>query len=159
MSGDDVTPALAHGFYPAGGIVLTVVILAIALPQRMSEWLVTANSTVVGTVGWLVLITSGFVIFCGWLAFSRCGDITLGRDDEKPECGMLSWFAVPFSAGIGLGAGPGHHMALEHQPWPGWFLVGVRADRRANTLPVRRDCGSNRLVPPEHPEYVLRHAA
>ncbi len=105
VSGDDVTPALApRVFYPAGGIVLTVVILAIVLPEQMSTWLTTANSTVVGTVGWYyVLITFGFVIFCGWLAFSRYGEIRLGKDNEDPEFGMVSWFAMLFSAGMGIG--------------------------------------------------------
>ncbi len=105
VKGEDVTPSLApRVFYPAAAIVLTVVGLAIAMPARMSGWLGTASSTVVGGVGWYyVLITFGFVIFCGWLAFSRYGDIKLGKDDDKPEFGMVSWFAMLFSAGMGIG--------------------------------------------------------
>ncbi len=103
--GDEVTPSLApRVFYPAGGIVLLVVLLAVAMPERMQGWLSTASDTVVGGVGWYyVLITFGFVVFCGWLAFSRYGEIKLGKDDDEPEFGMVSWFAMLFSAGMGIG--------------------------------------------------------
>lgn len=105
VKGEEVSPSLSpRVFYPAGGIVLLVVVLAIALPSQMSAWLTTASQTVVGAVGWYyVLITFGFVIFCGWLAFSRFGEIKLGKDEEGPEFGIFSWFAMLFSAGMGIG--------------------------------------------------------
>ncbi|MGB3594258.1 MAG: BCCT family transporter [Ornithinimicrobium sp.] len=105
VKGEEVTPSLApRVFYPAAAIVLTVVVLAIAMPARMSGWLGTASDTVVGGVGWYyVLITFGFVVFCGWLAFSRYGEIKLGKDDDDPEFGVMSWFAMLFSAGMGIG--------------------------------------------------------
>ncbi len=105
VQGEEVKPSLApRVFYPAGGIVLLVVLLAVAMPERMSGWLTKASDTVVGGVGWYyVLITFGFVVFCGWLAFSRYGEIKLGKDDDEPEYGMVSWFAMLFSAGMGIG--------------------------------------------------------
>ncbi|MCW2843092.1 MAG: choline/carnitine/betaine transporter [Nocardioides sp.] len=54
--------------------------------------------------GWLfVLTSSGFVVFVIWLALSRFGTITLGRDDEEPEFRTISWVAMMFSAGMGIG--------------------------------------------------------
>ncbi len=54
--------------------------------------------------GWLFVITaSGFVVFVLWLALSRFGAITLGRDDEEPEFRTTSWVAMMFSAGMGIG--------------------------------------------------------
>jgi choline/carnitine/betaine transport len=54
--------------------------------------------------GWLfVLTSSGFVVFVIWLALSRFGNITLGRDDEEPEFNTVSWVAMMFSAGMGIG--------------------------------------------------------
>ncbi|MDP2242981.1 BCCT family transporter [Pseudomonas sp.] len=50
-----------------------------------------------------VLIAALFLFFNGWLAFSRFGRIRLGRDDERPEFGYFSWFAMVFSAGQGIG--------------------------------------------------------
>ena len=54
--------------------------------------------------GWaFVLAASGFVVFCLWLAFSRNGRIPLGRDGEAPESRTVSWGAMMFSAGMGIG--------------------------------------------------------
>jgi choline/carnitine/betaine transport len=55
-------------------------------------------------LGWLfVLLASGFVVYVLWLAASRYGRITLGRDDERPEFRTVSWVAMMFSAGMGIG--------------------------------------------------------
>jgi choline/carnitine/betaine transport len=54
--------------------------------------------------GWLFVLTaSGFVIFVLWLALGRFGSIPLGRDDEEPEFRTVSWVAMMFSAGMGIG--------------------------------------------------------
>ena len=54
--------------------------------------------------GWLfVLTSSAFVVFVLWLALSRFGNITLGRDGEEPEFRTVSWIAMMFSAGMGIG--------------------------------------------------------
>ena len=54
--------------------------------------------------GWLYVTTaSGFVVFVIWLALSRYGNIPLGRDDEEPEFRTISWVAMMFSAGMGIG--------------------------------------------------------
>ncbi|MEU2350140.1 BCCT family transporter [Modestobacter sp. NPDC049651] len=55
-------------------------------------------------LGWFfVLIASGFVLFVLWLAAGRYGRIPLGRDDEAPEFRTVSWVAMMFSAGMGIG--------------------------------------------------------
>ncbi len=55
-------------------------------------------------MGWLyLLLIGGFVLFCLFLAFSRYGNIKLGADDEEPEYGAVSWFAMLFCAGMGVG--------------------------------------------------------
>ncbi|WP_423247125.1 BCCT family transporter [Streptomyces pratisoli] len=54
--------------------------------------------------GWaFVLAASGFVIFALWLAISRYGRIPLGGEDEEPEFRTVSWVAMMFSAGMGIG--------------------------------------------------------
>lgn len=54
--------------------------------------------------GWLFVVTSSaFVLFVLWLAVSRFGAIPLGRDDEEPEFKTISWIAMMFSAGMGIG--------------------------------------------------------
>lgn len=54
--------------------------------------------------GWFYLIvTFGFLLFCIFLAFSKYGQIPLGGDDEEPEYSLPTWFAMLFSAGMGIG--------------------------------------------------------
>ncbi|PNV31623.1 BCCT transporter [Streptomyces sp. DH-12] len=54
--------------------------------------------------GWgFMLAASGFVVFALWLAASRYGRITLGAEGEEPEFRTVSWIAMMFSAGMGIG--------------------------------------------------------
>jgi choline/carnitine/betaine transport len=58
----------------------------------------------VNNLGWLlVLAATGFVVFALWAALSRYGRIPLGRDGEQPEFRTVSWVAMMFSAGMGIG--------------------------------------------------------
>jgi choline/carnitine/betaine transport len=59
---------------------------------------------VMRNTGWLFVLTAtAIVVFVIWLALSRYGAITLGRDDEEPEFRTVSWIAMMFSAGMGIG--------------------------------------------------------
>ncbi|MGH4007762.1 MAG: BCCT family transporter [Pseudonocardiaceae bacterium] len=61
------------------------------------EWLV-------DNLGWLFVLTAtGFVVFSLWAGLSRYGRIPLGRDGEPPEFRTVSWVAMMFSAGMGIG--------------------------------------------------------
>jgi len=54
--------------------------------------------------GWgYMLAMSIFVVFPICLACSRFGKLKLGPDDSKPEFSTISWFAMLFSAGMGIG--------------------------------------------------------
>ncbi|MFH5822779.1 BCCT family transporter [Georgenia sp. AZ-5] len=91
-------------FYPAAALVLAFVLVAVAFPDWLSGLITAANDVVVNSLGWYyVLIVTGFVVFSLALAFSRLGSIKLGRDDEEPQYGVRSWFAMLFAAGMGIG--------------------------------------------------------
>jgi choline/carnitine/betaine transport len=63
-----------------------------------------ALSWTVTNMGWLfVTLASVFVAFVIWLAAGRYGTIPLGNDDEEPEFNTVSWVAMMFSAGMGIG--------------------------------------------------------
>ena len=51
---------------------------------------------------WL-LISTGFLILSGYMAFGPYGSIRLGRDDERPEFSTASWIAMLFAGGMGAG--------------------------------------------------------
>ena len=53
---------------------------------------------------WLFMITANLVLlFCLIVAFSPFGKIRLGGADAKPEYSNLTWLAMLFAAGIGIG--------------------------------------------------------
>ncbi|AWZ49182.1 choline transporter [Clostridiaceae bacterium 14S0207] len=54
--------------------------------------------------GWAYLLSLFiFLLFALWLAFSKFGNIKLGPDDSVPEYSTISWFAMLFGAGMGIG--------------------------------------------------------
>jgi glycine betaine transporter len=54
--------------------------------------------------GWFYLLSAtSFLIFVLYLAFSKYGKIKLGEPDDKPEYSTITWFAMLFSAGMGIG--------------------------------------------------------
>lgn len=55
--------------------------------------------------GWFYTIAmTSFILFSVWVGFiSPYKDIKLGPDDSKPEYSNISWFAMLFSAGMGIG--------------------------------------------------------
>jgi BCCT, betaine/carnitine/choline family transporter len=64
-------------------------------PEKMDELTGTAMSWVTGSFGWLFVLMSGaFVLFSGYLALSRYGNIKLGPDDAVPQFSPFSWVSV-----------------------------------------------------------------
>ncbi len=54
--------------------------------------------------GWFyILCMFSFVVFSVWMGCSRYGNIVLGKDGEKPAYSTTAWFAMLFSAGMGVG--------------------------------------------------------
>jgi len=54
--------------------------------------------------GWLfILLVQFFLLFSLYLAMSRFGHIRLGGADAEPDFSTTSWFAMLFSAGMGIG--------------------------------------------------------
>jgi len=89
-----VTAAFAIGFLLWG--FLDTPSLGTASSTAL-EWTVT-------NMGWMfVVLASAFVAFVIWLAAGRFGSIPLGSDDEEPEFRTVSWIAMMFSAGMGIG--------------------------------------------------------
>ncbi|MBM7571895.1 BCCT family transporter [Aquibacillus albus] len=67
---------------------------------------VTSNITafISKAFGWYyLLIIMLLLAFCIYLIFSRFGKIKLGKDDDKPDFKLATWFAMLFSAGMGIG--------------------------------------------------------
>ena len=62
------------------------------------------QNQIVNRFGWFyILVVAIFLVFMVGLALSRYGHIRLGPDDSEPEYSYLTWFAMLFSAGMGIG--------------------------------------------------------
>ena len=75
---------------------------------------------IVTNFGWtFILGGSIFLIITLFLIISPLGEIRLGEDDEKPEYSNASWFAMLFSAGMGIGLlFWGVSEPINHYNWP-----------------------------------------
>ncbi len=104
MVGQRKTPWKTAVAVPTAVIVLGFVGLAAVAPRWLSDLLKEANTSVVNGLGWYYsLIVAGFVGFALLVAFGPYGNITLGPDDEPPSYSLVSWFAMLFAAGMGIG--------------------------------------------------------
>ena len=104
-------------------LVVAFIIWGVVSTKTLSEVASTVLAAVITDGGWwFVLTATGFVVFALWLAASKFGRITLGRDDETPEFRTVSWIAMMFSAGMGIGLmfyGVGEPLSHFTSPPPG----------------------------------------
>ena len=88
----------------AAALILAVVLWGVLGGDSFAAFASTALSYVVGSWGWLyVLAGTVFVGFILFIAFSEFGHIRLGKDNEPPEFNSISWVAMMFAAGMGIG--------------------------------------------------------
>ncbi|MFJ3956830.1 BCCT family transporter [Arthrobacter sp. NPDC090010] len=91
-------------FWPTAVIVLAFVTATVISPEGMSVGIAAVQGAIIANFSWwYVLLAFGFVLFCVYLGFSRKGDVTLGRPEHGPEFSLMSWFALLFAAGMGIG--------------------------------------------------------
>ncbi len=101
------SPSLAINppvFFTAGGLLVAFVAFGVLATDQAARVLPAILDWVSTGFGWLyVIAVAFFVVFSVWLLFSRYASIRLGDDDEVPEFSLLTWFAMLFSAGMGIG--------------------------------------------------------
>ncbi|MCH9815760.1 MAG: BCCT family transporter [Actinomycetia bacterium] len=91
-------------FIPASVIIVAMIALAAIAASDSERIFGTLNTWITEGVGWwYILIVTVFVVFALYCGFSSIGSIRLGKDDERPEFSTIAWFAMLFSAGMGIG--------------------------------------------------------
>jgi len=91
-------------FFGSAALILAFVIFGAGFSELASELFGRIQSTIVESFGWFYLLAVAvFLIFSLGLAISSFGHIKLGPDHSEPDYSYLSWFAMLFSAGMGIG--------------------------------------------------------
>jgi len=126
----DIHPVV---FFVSASLIFLFVILSLIFLDQLSELVNVVQGFIADKVGWFYVLTMNVILaFVIYLLFSRFGDIKLGGADAKPEFGLWAWFAMLFSAGMGIGllfysvAEPMYHFASPPQG-PGGTVEAARS--------------------------------
>lgn len=91
-------------FAIAGLSVVSVIAWAIIAPETITPVGDVSLAWVTENFGWLFgVLAIAIALFMLVLGFGRTGGVRLGADDEAPEFTTVSWIAMLFSAGMGIG--------------------------------------------------------
>jgi choline/glycine/proline betaine transport protein len=91
-------------FFGAIAAIGLLVAFAVFNADVAAERFGAIQAAATNSFGWLLVLTVNILlVVCGVLAFMRSGDVRLGGKDAKPRYGALTWFAMLFSAGMGIG--------------------------------------------------------
>ena len=91
-------------FWPAAILIVAFIAITLIIGEPMDRIFSSIQSSITDFGGWFfVLSVNVFLFFVLFIAFSKYGKIRLGGEKAKPEFSMGAWFAMLFSAGMGIG--------------------------------------------------------
>jgi len=80
------------------------IVLTLLFPERAGSIFQSIVSFSTGTLDWyFMIVVNVFILFSVALVVLPYGSVRLGGPDARPEYSYLSWFAMLFTAGIGIG--------------------------------------------------------
>jgi choline/glycine/proline betaine transport protein len=91
--------------FPVSAVIIVgIVIFAAVAPNVAQERFTDTRLFLEGTFGWFyILVMALLLITSVFLIFSPYARIKLGPDDSVPDYSTPAWFAMLFSAGMGIG--------------------------------------------------------
>ena len=91
-------------FFISAGLILLFVLFGAGFTEIAGDLFRKLQGAIVVSVGWFYMASVAvFLVFVIALAVSPYGVIRLGPDDSRPDYSYVSWFAMLFSAGMGIG--------------------------------------------------------
>lgn len=91
-------------FWITLALVLVTVAFGAIVPESFETITANMQAFITSTFGWYYLIiVSLMVVFTLFLIVSPYGKIRLGKDSDRPAYSRTTWFAMLFSAGMGIG--------------------------------------------------------
>src|SRR6056297_1664183 len=91
-------------FWPAAVLIVVFIAITLIIGTPMEKIFANIQTNISDYGGWFFIISVNlFLVFVLYLAFSKYGKIRLGGENAKPEFKRGAWFAMLFSAGMGIG--------------------------------------------------------
>ncbi|WP_200974794.1 BCCT family transporter [Echinicola sp. 20G] len=91
-------------FWPATVLIIAFIAITIIVGEPMENIFDQIQVFITDKTGWLFIISvNAFIVFCFYLGFSKFGNIKLGGKNAETEFSTSAWFAMLFSAGMGIG--------------------------------------------------------
>ncbi|MBK0868784.1 BCCT family transporter [Saccharopolyspora sp. HNM0986] len=85
-------------------VIVGFVLWGVIAPGNVAAVASSVNTFITTNFEWLYIIAATFfLVFVIALMVSRYGNVRLGPSDSRPEYGNLAWFAMLFTAGMGIG--------------------------------------------------------
>ncbi len=96
-----INPAV---FFPTALISLAVILFSLIAPKASADVFSSLRAGAVSHFDWFFMSVGNLLLlFCVLVALSPLGKIRLGGKGAKPDYSRLSWFAMLFGAGMGIG--------------------------------------------------------
>lgn len=91
-------------FWGASGIIALLLVTTLAMPGTADVAFKAAQAWAIDTFGWFYIsAVAVFLVVVLALGFGPAGKLKLGPDDAEPDFPYLSWLAMLFAAGMGIG--------------------------------------------------------
>lgn len=91
-------------FWGASAIIALLLVTTLAMPGTADTAFKAAQSWAIDTFGWFYIsAVAVFLVVVLTLGFGPAGKLKLGPDDAEPDFPYLSWLAMLFAAGMGIG--------------------------------------------------------
>lgn len=101
MTKSEINPRV---FWGASAIIALLLATTIAMPGTADAAFKAAQSWAIDTFGWFYIsAVAVFLVVVLVLGFGPAGRLKLGPDDAEPDFPYLSWLAMLFAAGMGIG--------------------------------------------------------
>ncbi|APG61317.1 BCCT family transporter [Christiangramia salexigens] len=91
-------------FFISSFIIILSIALTLIFKEGAEQYFSELQTAVAQKADWFfILSVNVFLIFLIYLALSKFGKLRIGGQNAKPEFKTMSWFAMLFSAGMGIG--------------------------------------------------------
>lgn len=91
-------------FLTSSALIILLALFASIFPQVADTFFKNLQAVIVENGSWFYVLSVAIILITvAFLAFSKYGDIKLGPDHSTSDYSNLSWFAMLFSAGMGIG--------------------------------------------------------